>query len=77
MRVVRAIPERDAMEAIERLGGEAEILWHGDETGFSGSASIPSALAEQLRKKVIKQGDVVLSLAVGAGLSSAAALYRV
>jgi 3-oxoacyl-[acyl-carrier-protein] synthase III len=54
-----------------------KMIWHGDVNGFSGSASIPAVLAEQLRAKVIRKGDVVLSLAVGAGLSSAGTLYRV
>jgi 3-oxoacyl-[acyl-carrier-protein] synthase III len=59
------------------LGWPAEkLIWHGDTTGFSGSASIPATLAEQIEKKVMKKGDLVLSLAVGAGLSFAGALYR-
>jgi 3-oxoacyl-[acyl-carrier-protein] synthase-3 len=76
------LPMQTHKGLVEQLRAELEwpagkLIWHGDETGFSGSASIPSALAEQLRKKVIKKGDVVLSLAVGAGLSSAGALYRI
>ncbi|HEX4383371.1 MAG TPA: 3-oxoacyl-[acyl-carrier-protein] synthase III C-terminal domain-containing protein [Myxococcales bacterium] len=76
------LPMQTHKGLVEQLRAElewpaAKLIWHGDVTGFSGSASIPSALAEQLRKKVIRKGDVVLSLAVGAGLSSAGALYRV
>lgn len=52
------------------------VLWNGDVTGFSGSASIPACIAENLRKGVLARGDLVLSVAVGAGLSSAGSLYR-
>jgi 3-oxoacyl-[acyl-carrier-protein] synthase-3 len=59
------------------LGWPAEkMIWHGDVTGFSGSASIPATLAEQIEMKVLGKGDLVLSLAVGAGLSFAGTLYR-
>jgi len=40
---------------------ESKLLWLGDERGFSGSASIPACLSEQL--------------AVGAGMNCAGALY--
>jgi 3-oxoacyl-[acyl-carrier-protein] synthase-3 len=53
------------------------VLWFGDVNGFSGSASIPSCLAEQTSLGRIRPGDLVLSLAVGAGLNCAGALYRV
>jgi len=52
------------------------LLWSGDVNGFSGSASIPSCLAEQARLGRVRRGDLVLSLAVGAGLNCAGALYR-
>jgi 3-oxoacyl-[acyl-carrier-protein] synthase-3 len=52
------------------------MLWFGDVNGFSGSASIPSCLAEQTRFGRVRRGDLVLSLAVGAGLNCAGALYR-
>jgi 3-oxoacyl-[acyl-carrier-protein] synthase-3 len=52
------------------------MLWFGDVNGFSGSASIPSCLAEQARLGRVRPGDLVLSLAVGAGLNCAGALYR-
>jgi 3-oxoacyl-[acyl-carrier-protein] synthase-3 len=52
------------------------MLWFGDVNGFSGSASIPSCLAEQTRLGRVRRGDLVLSLAVGAGLNCAGALYR-
>lgn len=55
---------------------EERVLWSGDVNGFSGSASIPSCLAEQAAQGRVQRGDLVLSLAVGAGLNCAGALYR-
>lgn len=52
-----------------------KLIWHGDETGFSGSASIPAALAEHQRRGTIRPGDKILSVAVGAGLNAGGALY--
>jgi 3-oxoacyl-[acyl-carrier-protein] synthase-3 len=52
-----------------------KLIWSGDTNGFSGSASIPSCLAEQLANGRVKRGDLVLSLAVGAGMNCAGALY--
>lgn len=52
-----------------------KVLWFGDENGFSGSASIPSVLAEQIQAKTIEKGQSILSLAVGAGMNCAGALY--
>lgn len=52
------------------------LLWFGDVNGFSGSASIPSCLAEQAALGRIRRGDLILSVAVGAGLNCAGALYR-
>ena len=53
----------------------SRMLWVGDERGFSGSASIPACLSEQLANGRVKKGDLVLSLAVGAGMNCAGALY--
>lgn len=52
-----------------------KLLWFGDVNGFSGSASIPSCFAEQVERGTIKKGQLILSLAVGAGLNCAGALY--
>jgi 3-oxoacyl-[acyl-carrier-protein] synthase-3 len=52
-----------------------KLLWFGDVNGFSGSASIPSCLAEQVERGVVKKGDLILSVAVGAGMNAAGALY--
>lgn len=58
------------------LGFSADqLLWVGGERGFSGSASIPACLSEQLGSGVVSKGQLVLSLAVGAGMNCAGALY--
>jgi 3-oxoacyl-[acyl-carrier-protein] synthase-3 len=58
------------------LGFDSEkLLWVGDERGFSGSASIPACLSEQLASGRVGKGDLILSLAVGAGMNCAGALY--
>ena len=58
------------------LGFDAsKMLWVGDQRGFSGSASIPACLSEHLDSGQVKKGDLVLSLAVGAGMNCAGALY--
>ena len=52
-----------------------KVLWFGDQTGFSGSASIPACLAQQIQRGTITKGQSILSLAVGAGMNCAGALY--
>ena len=54
-----------------------KLIWAGDRTGFSGSASIPAILSQRYHDGAIGAGDLVLSVAVGAGLNCAGALYRV
>ncbi len=54
-----------------------QLLWFGDVNGFSGSASIPACLAEQRAAGRLEPGQLVLSLAVGAGMNCAGALYYV
>ena len=51
------------------------LIWRGDTTGFAGSASIPACLAEQIEQGVVHRGDLILSLAVGAGLNCAGTLF--
>ena len=51
------------------------LLWFGDRTGFAGSASIPACLAEHIHNGTVRKGDLVLSLAVGAGMNCAGTLY--
>lgn len=55
---------------------EDKVLWGGDVTGFSGSASIPAALAEHIHSGRIQKGDLILSVAVGAGMNCAGALFH-
>lgn len=52
-----------------------KLLWFGDVNGFSGSASIPTCLSEQIESGRVRKGQVILSLAVGAGMNCAGALY--
>ncbi len=52
------------------------VLWDAADLGFSGSSSIPACLADKLRDGVVAPGDLVLALAVGAGLNGAGALFR-
>jgi 3-oxoacyl-[acyl-carrier-protein] synthase III len=60
----------------QELGFDGEkLLWVGDRRGFSGSASIPACLSEQLESGTVHKGDLILSLAVGAGMNCAGALY--
>ena len=62
----------------EALAWPAEkLLWHGDTTGFAGSSSIPSALSQAIQTGEIKRGQLILSIATGAGLNAGGALYRV
>lgn len=55
---------------------EERILWDAAELGFSGSASIPACLSDKLDQAVARPGDLVLALAVGAGLNCAGALFH-
>lgn len=53
-----------------------QLLWFGDVNGFSGSSSIPACLSEQRRLGTVQPGDLILSVAAGAGMNAAGALYR-
>ncbi|UQA61217.1 3-oxoacyl-[acyl-carrier-protein] synthase III C-terminal domain-containing protein [Polyangium aurulentum] len=66
-----------AVDAVcEGLGFPPEkLLWRGDVTGYAASASIPACLGKQLHEGTVRKGDLVLSLAVGAGMNCAGALY--
>jgi 3-oxoacyl-[acyl-carrier-protein] synthase-3 len=55
---------------------EERILWDAAELGFSGSASIPACLADKRDQGVVRPGDLVLALAVGAGLNCGGALFH-
>lgn len=56
---------------------EDRILWGASELGFAGSSSIPACLADEIHRGTIRSGDLVLALAVGAGLNCAGTLLRV
>jgi 3-oxoacyl-[acyl-carrier-protein] synthase-3 len=65
-------------EAARQLAWPAEkVLWFGGDGGFAGSASIPSCLAEQIERGTVANGDLVLSIGVGTGISAGAALFYV
>ncbi|MHB8874936.1 MAG: 3-oxoacyl-[acyl-carrier-protein] synthase III C-terminal domain-containing protein, partial [Myxococcaceae bacterium] len=75
------IPLQTHVRLVEGLRRAVEcppekLLWFGDVVGLSGSASIPSCFAEQREKGVIKKGDLILAVAVGAGLNCAGALFH-
>jgi len=52
-----------------------KVIWTGDRTGYAASASIPTCFAKHVHDGKIKKGDLVLSMAVGAGFNWAGALY--
>ena len=54
----------------------AKLLWSGDTTGYAASASIAAALGARRADRTIARGALVLSLAVGAGMNVAGALYH-
>jgi 3-oxoacyl-[acyl-carrier-protein] synthase III len=54
-----------------------KLLWSGDTTGYAASASIAATLGARLHDRTLSRGDLVLSLAVGAGMNVAGALYHV
>lgn len=61
----------------QELGCPTErLIWNGGETGFAGSASIPSAFTEATADGRIQPGELVMSIAVGAGMNCAGALWR-
>jgi 3-oxoacyl-[acyl-carrier-protein] synthase III len=54
----------------------AKLLWSGDVTGYAASASIAATLGARCHDLTLRKGDLVLSLAVGAGMNVAGALYH-
>ena len=53
----------------------AKLLWSGDVTGYAASASIAATLGARRHDHTLHKGDLVLSLAAGAGMNVAGALY--
>ncbi|HET7504925.1 MAG TPA: 3-oxoacyl-[acyl-carrier-protein] synthase III C-terminal domain-containing protein [Kofleriaceae bacterium] len=54
----------------------AKLLWSGDVTGYAASASIAATLGARRHDGTLHKGDLVLSVAVGAGMNVAGALYH-
>jgi 3-oxoacyl-[acyl-carrier-protein] synthase-3 len=52
-----------------------KLLWSGDVTGYAASASIASALSARRQDGTIGPGELVLSVAAGAGMNAAGALF--
>jgi 3-oxoacyl-[acyl-carrier-protein] synthase-3 len=74
------LPSQTHVQTVEALcdGLEiprAKLLWNGDETGYAASASIAAALGARRSEGVVRKGDLVLSVAVGAGMNAAGAVY--
>jgi 3-oxoacyl-[acyl-carrier-protein] synthase-3 len=74
------LPAQTHVATVEALGDglgvpRAKLCWSGDVTGYSASASIAASLGERRQAGTLRKGDLVLSLAVGAGMNVAAALY--
>jgi 3-oxoacyl-[acyl-carrier-protein] synthase-3 len=53
-----------------------KLLWSGDVTGYAASASIAATLGARCRDHTVRKGDLVLSVAAGAGMNVAGALYH-
>jgi 3-oxoacyl-[acyl-carrier-protein] synthase-3 len=74
------LPPQTHPAAVEALCDALEVpreklLWTGDTTGYSASASVASALGARRADGTIRSGDLVLSVAVGAGMNVAGSLY--
>lgn len=74
------LPMQTHAQAIESVRVALElphekVVWTGDETGYAASASIPTCFSAHVHRGKIKKGDLVLSMAVGAGFNWAGALY--
>jgi 3-oxoacyl-[acyl-carrier-protein] synthase III len=52
-----------------------KLLWSGDVTGYAASASLAATLGARRRDHTLRKGDLVLSVAAGAGMNVAGALY--
>lgn len=52
-----------------------KLVWSGDVTGYAASGSIAAALGARCHDRTLNKGDLVLSLAAGAGMNVAGALF--
>ncbi len=74
------LPAQTHVATVEALCDGLEIprtklVWSGDVTGYAASASIAATLGARRADHTLQKGDLVLSLAVGAGMNVAGALY--
>jgi 3-oxoacyl-[acyl-carrier-protein] synthase III len=53
-----------------------KLLWSGNVTGYAASASIAATLGARCCDRTLRKGDLVLSLAAGAGMNVAGALFH-
>ncbi len=79
--VTWVVPHQANLRIIEQVAARAKypmtkVLTNLERVGNTSSASIPILLDEKMRAGVIREGDVVLSCAFGAGVSWGAALMR-
>jgi len=76
--VPHQVNQRIIDSAIEKLGvGPEKVYVNIDRYGNTSAASIPIALDEAWRAGKVKQGDVIIFVAFGAGLTWANAVVRV
>ena len=52
-----------------------KLVWSGDVTGYAASASIAATLGARMQDRTVNKGDLILSLAAGAGMNVAGAVY--
>ncbi|CAN5748674.1 ketoacyl-ACP synthase III [soil metagenome] len=75
------VPHQANLRIIDQVTARAKypkekVLSNIERVGNTSSASIPILLDESLRGGIIKDGDIVLACALGAGVSWGAALMR-
>jgi 3-oxoacyl-[acyl-carrier-protein] synthase III len=75
------LPRQTHAQTIEAVRAELDwpaerVIWTGDLTGYAASASIPTCFSAHVHSGKIRKGDLVLSMAVGAGFNWAGALYH-
>ena len=75
------LPAQTHAATVEALCDGLEIprdrlLWSGDVTGYAASASIAATLGARIADRTLEKGDLVLSLAAGAGMNVAGAVYH-
>ena len=69
LRIIRAMQERLGVE-------DGKIMVNIDHYGNTTAATIPLGLADALEQKRLRNGDLVLLIAVGAGYTTGAVLLR-